>query len=287
MHPAWIAALCVLAVLIINFCIFVYMIRPSRKRRDRMRAYHGAYIAHRGLHNGERAENSLSAFAAAVDAGYGIELDVRVSKDGEVVILHDDTLERMTGMPGPVSNYTARELSEMRLLGTNDGIPTLREVLALVDGRVPLVVELKEEVGKTVVTDKTTALLREYKGPYVLESFNPLAVDYCHRIMPDVPVGFLSSSYMKQSGKRSFRYFAARYLLTNTFAQPDFIAYAYWDRKNAAFRIFRRLFPRTLLVAWTISSPQEERIARKFGYNCFIFENYIPNQNNEKEKDEK
>ena len=285
MHPALIVALCVLAVLLLNFGAFVYMIRPSRKRREQMRAYHGAYIAHRGLHDDQRPENSMSAFAAAVEAGYGIELDVRVSKDGEVVILHDDTLDRMTGMPGPVSNYTVKELSEMSILGTKDGIPTLREVLELVDGRVPLVVELKEELGKTIVTDKTAELLREYNGPYVVESFNPMAVDYCHRIMPDVPIGFLSSSYMKQCGKRGFRYFAARYLLTNIFSKPDFIAYAYWDRKNLAFRAFRRLFPRTPLVAWTLTSPEEEKIARRFGYNCFIFENYIPDQNNKKEKD--
>ena len=120
-----------------------------------MKKFDGIMLAHRGLHGGSIAENSIPAFAAAADRGIGIELDVRLSSDGEVVIFHDDTLERMTGMSGGVSNYTAKELAKLSLADTGYGIPTLREVLALVNGRVPLLVELKENVGDTTGKERT------------------------------------------------------------------------------------------------------------------------------------
>ncbi len=276
--------LCIVAVLLINTCIFLLMMMPSHKRLAGMKKFDGIMLAHRGLHGGSIAENSMPAFAAAADRGIGIELDVRLSSDGEVVIFHDDTLERMTGMSGGVSNYTAKELKEMSLAGTGYGIPTLREVLALVDGRVPLLVELKENVGNTSVTEKTAEILREYKGDFMVESFNPLAVDHFHRLMPEIPAGILCKNYMKHRELRTFRHFAAQNMLTNCFVRPDFIAYAYEDRRNAALRILRLISPSTPILAWTIRSPEQEITARKCGFTGFIFEGYTPAHNDERKR---
>ena len=106
------------------FLVFLALIRPSSKKRDIMERYKGVKFAHRGLHDGEKAENSLSAFAAAVECGYAIELDVRLSKDGELVVFHDDTVDRMTEARGRVDSFTADELAKMHLGGTEDGVPT-------------------------------------------------------------------------------------------------------------------------------------------------------------------
>ena len=135
-----IAALVVVAVLLVLYAFLTY---PG-KRRDISPELLGTQYAHRGLHDAEHPENSLSAFALAVKNGYGIELDVRLSKDGVLVVFHDDTLDRVAGIPGKVIDFTAKELSEMRLGGSEEGIPTLAEVLDLVNGRVPLLVEIKE-----------------------------------------------------------------------------------------------------------------------------------------------
>ena len=152
----------VAAFLAICLCVFLILIRPSAKKREVMKRYKGVKFAHRGLHDSEKAENSMSAFAAAVEHGYAIELDVRLSKDGELVVFHDDTLDRMTEAVGRVDSFTVEELSRLHLGGTDDCVPTFRDVLKLVDGRVPLLVEMKEDIGKYGVTKKTAEMLKEY-----------------------------------------------------------------------------------------------------------------------------
>ena len=138
--------------------------------------YRGVRFAHRGLHSEGVAENSMSAFVAARDAGFGIELDVRLSSDGELVVFHDDTLDRVAGVSGRVDEFTADQLAEMRLSGTEDGVPRFSEVLAAIDGRVPLLVEIKEDAGNSRVSEKTAEMLAGYGGEYIVESFNPLSL---------------------------------------------------------------------------------------------------------------
>ena len=132
--------------LLLSFLVFLFLIKPNGKREDIKRFLKTKY-AHRGLHGSGRAENSISAFRAAVEAGFGIELDVRLSADGELVVFHDDELSRVTKEEGRVDSRTAKELSEIKLCGTGDGIPTFKEVLALVDGKVPLLIEIKDHIG--------------------------------------------------------------------------------------------------------------------------------------------
>jgi glycerophosphoryl diester phosphodiesterase len=256
------------------FCIFLILIKPSAKKRDVMARYKGVKFAHRGLHDKERAENSISAFAAAVEAGYGIELDVRLSKDGELVVFHDDTVDRMTEARGRVDSFTAKELAELRLGGTNDGVPTFREVLDVVDGKIPLLVEIKEDLGKYGVTNKAAEMLKEYKGEYIVESFNPLSVWRFKSLMPEVATGLLCANYLKNPKTRSIKTFVVQNMLLNVRCKPDFIAYSHKDWKDAGLAMIRTFYPKTPLVCWTLRSPEEEAAAKEHGFTSFIFENY-------------
>jgi len=268
-----IVSLCVLTLLLLSFCVYLFLIRTEKRRG--MESLLSKRYAHRGLHNGTRAENSLSAFRAAVDAGYGIELDVRLSSDGELVVFHDDTLERVTDREGRVDSYTARELSEIRICDTGDGIPTFREVLDLVDGRVPLLVELKEDAGKYGVTEKAVEMLREYKGEYMIESFNPLALGRVRKLMPEACRGILSQSFLKEKKYRTPTHFLLQILALNVICRPHFVAFNIEHSNNTALKLVRRVFGVPTL-AWTVRSEAQEKKASEEGFETTIFEAHEP-----------
>ena len=268
-----IVSLSVIAFLLLSFCVYLFLIKTER--REGMESLLSRRYAHRGLHNGTRAENSLSAFKAAVDAGYGIELDVRLSSDGELVVFHDDTLERVTDREGRVDSYTAKELSEIKLCDTGDGIPTFREVLRLVDGRVPLLVELKEDAGKYGVTEKACEMLREYNGEYMIESFNPLALGRVRKLLPGTCRGILSQSFLKEKKYRTPTHFLLEILALNVVCRPHFVAFNIEHSGNAALRLTRRIFGVPTL-AWTVRSEEQERKATQDGFVTTIFEGHEP-----------
>jgi glycerophosphoryl diester phosphodiesterase len=231
--------------------------------------------AHRGLHNAERAENSMSAFKAAVEGGYGIELDIRLSRDGEMVVFHDDTLDRVCGREGRVIDFTADELATFKLSGTNDGIPRFSDVLALVDGKVPLLVEIKEDPGVSAVSEATCKMLKGYKGAYIVESFNPLSLRTVKKNMPEVSRGILSHRYYEYEPYRKPLYFLLQSLLLNFLCRPAFIAYDHRHAKAFGLR-FARGFFRVPTLAWTVKSAEDEAEARKNGFDGIIFEGYLP-----------
>ena len=268
-----IVSLSVIAFLLLSFCVYLFLIKTER--REGMESLLLRRYAHRGLHNGTRAENSLSAFKAAVDAGYGIELDVRLSSDGELVVFHDDTLERVTDREGRVDSYTAKELSEIKLCDTGDGIPTFREVLELVDGKVPLLVELKEDAGKYGVTEKACEMLREYNGEYMIESFNPLALGRVRKLLPGTCRGILSQSFLKEKKYRTPTHFLLEILALNVVCRPHFVAFNIEHSGNAALRLTRRIFGVPTL-AWTVRSEEQERKATQDGFVTTIFEGHEP-----------
>jgi glycerophosphoryl diester phosphodiesterase len=147
-------------------------------------------IAHRGLWSADGfPENSLVAIERACQAGYGVEFDVRLSSDGEAMIFHDDTLERMTGLEGPLSAFSARELASTALLGGPDGIPSLGQVLSQVHGRAMLLVELKPAGDFEALAARTAQLLKAYRGPHAVISFQAEALAWFARHRPDVPRG--------------------------------------------------------------------------------------------------
>lgn len=263
----------ILGALAFLLAVYLFLIAPGKKMG--VSEYKTTLFAHRGLHNGERAENSMSAFRAAVDGGYGIELDIRLSRDGELVVFHDDTLTRVVGIEGRVDEYTADELAKMSLSGTGDGIPRFSEVLSLVDGKVPLLVEIKEDAGKYGVSDAAVKLLSGYSGRYIVESFNPLSIRNFKKQKPGIPVGILSHNYYKEEKYRKPLYLALRLMLLNVLARPAFIAYCHSDYRSVSFRVAKRLFG-AVTFAWTVRSAEEERAARAHGFDSVIFENYIP-----------
>ena len=190
-----------LAVILTAVYFFV-LVRPIKKTKPSevlLRDY-----AHRGLHNGKDApENSLAAFEAACQKGYGIELDVQLSRDGKVMVFHDYTLVRMTGCDKKLAELDAEELTALTLGESDQKIPTFAEVLSLVNGRVPLLVELKGENFDTSLCAKVAEMLRDYQGPYCVESFNPLLIGNMKKEMPEVFCGLLYTNVCREKKKNS------------------------------------------------------------------------------------
>ena len=273
MNPYLLTIIVVLSAFAFFFLVYLFLIMTGSGREARK--FSSVKFAHRGLHGEGIAENSMSAFRAAVDAGFGIELDVRLSRDGRLVVFHDDDLKRMCKDERLVSEVDSTELSGMSLLGTEDGVPTFEEVLKLVDGRVPLLVEIKELSGNAVST-AAAKMLADYKGEFIVESFNPLSLKNFKKELPGVPVGILSMRFQRDKtfGLR-FRNFLLGALLTNVICRPNFIAYQNEDGGRFAVKLLGGVFgaPR---FAWTVRSEEEELAAKKRGFDSVIFENYKP-----------
>lgn len=235
----------------------------------------GHVFAHRGLHNDVRPENSLSAFRAARDKGYGIELDIHLLKDGTLAVFHDHTLIRMTGEDGKIEDLTAADLSRVHLNSTDEVIPTFGEVLSLIDGKVPLVIELKAAGNHGALVDAAMAQLREYHGVYCIESFDPRCLWHLKKRYPEVIRGQLSQNFMKSGEKLSgATKFLLTHLLTNLLTRPDFVAYKFTDRKQLSVTLARKLW-RVQGVVWTLTDIEQHETALAESY-LPIFEHYEP-----------
>ena len=183
-------------------------------------------IAHRGLFSpsGGAPENSLAAFRRAMDKGLTIELDVRATRDGEVVVMHDDTLGRMTGDPRRISDVTAAEIAKLRLKGSDESIPTLAEVLRLVDGQVPLFIEIKNRGSVGRLEEALAKELDGYEGRVAAISFNPYSLAYLAKRSPRVVRGQLSGTF-KGEGVAWYKEIVLQRLLLNWKSRPSFIVY--------------------------------------------------------------
>ena len=226
--------------------------------------------AHRGLHGTNVPENSLKAFELACKAGLAIELDVQLSSDGEVMVFHDYSLKRMTGIEKNLSELDAKSLSRLRLSSYDEHIPTFREVLALIDGRVPVLVELKGENFDTALCPKVAEILNEYKGKYCIESFNPLLVRQMRRLMPDAVCGLLYTNAVKEKGKITFINVAVSLMMLNFLCKPRFIAYDERYRDASCVRLATKLYKAQKFV-WTVRSQENLDLAHQLG-ECPIFE---------------
>lgn len=229
------------------------------------------YIAHRGLHNDKLPENSLGAFENAAQNGYPIELDVHLLKDGEIAVFHDDSLARITGKDGYIGNLCKEDLKTYNLLGTEYTIPTFDEVLSLVAGRVPLLIEVKnpDKVGR--LEELLYKKLKEYSGEYAIQSFNPFVLKWFKDNAPEVLRGQLSG-YLKDSGLCFFkRFFLKRMSLNKKVSEPHFISY---EAKTLPNRFVNR-YKKLPLLAWTVDSQEEYMRVVKYCDNI-IFQNFIP-----------
>lgn len=263
---------CILAVAALYF----FMIMPRVACRQDMEPFAGWLYAHRGLHDNraDAPENSLRAFERAVEAGFGMELDVQVTKDGVPVVFHDFTLKRICGEEGRVSDYTFAELQRFTLCGSDQRIPLFEDVLKLVDGSVPLIVELKVEKMDLSVCREADRLLSEYKGLYCIESFHPMAVGWYRRYRKEIVRGQLSDAFLREGENGGLLFFLLQNLLFNWMGRPDFIAYN-WKYPAILSRRLCRMFRRGCAVAWTVKSQEQLQEARR-GFDIFIFDSFLP-----------
>ena len=252
----------------------VYAVLPGRISNRQRNIFRGVNYAHRGLHTRDKQtpENSLAAFRQAAKEGYGIELDVQLSKDGQVVVFHDDTLDRVCGVHARVDDLTWEELRALRLCGTEEGIPLFSEVLRSIAGCEALIVELKNGPRNRELCEKTLALLSEYRGNVCIESFNPLIVAWFRFHAPDLVRGQLATTIPNYADDNvtGIQAFALHHTLLNFLARPQFIAYRIGPRPPLV-RLCTRLG--ALNIGWTSHEPRNEK-----GRDGVIFEFYRPRQ---------
>lgn len=256
--------------------LYFLMIMPRVRYKPDTTPFTKWLYAHRGLHNEKEniPENSLEAFRRAVEAGFGIELDIRMSRDGVPVVFHDEALMRMCGKEGRICDYDYAELQCFPLGRSGERIPGFEEVLELVAGRVPLIVELKADRVDMAVCREADRLLSRYEGLYCIESFNPLAVLWYRLHRSEVVRGQLSDAFWKEGEYVGTISFLLQNLLFNWLGKPDFIAYNCKYPKMLSKWLCRRLY-HIKTAAWTIKSREQLREARKH-FDIFIFDGFVP-----------
>jgi glycerophosphoryl diester phosphodiesterase len=233
-------------------------------------------IAHRGFHDGSIPENSIPAFEAAISKGLCIELDVRRSSDGKLIVFHDDNLSRMTGHNAFVHKTPYSVIRSLKLAGSEQRIPLLEEVLALVEGKAPLLVEVKkhDKAGEADVV----RILREYKEKFnakvAIQSFNPLVVKNIKKLSPEFFCGLLSSNF---KGRKIFRLYKAAIKNARLFfiAKPDFISFEINSFPNKRISKFRK--SGLLVLGWTVMTPEEVEKAKGLCDNIILEKTRFPN----------
>jgi len=228
--------------------------------------------AHRGLHDLQNgvAENSLTSFQNAIDAGFAIELDVHLSADGYPVVFHDASLQRVTGDPRAIADVMAADLQSLNLSGSADTIPLLSTTLELVQGQVPLVIEIKPSPStprKTLAT-RIWETLKSYSGPYAIQSFDPLLLSQFRRIAPGIIRGQLATK-SPPAHLPTQKKLIIRHMLLNRLSKPHYIGY---DVKDIARPSVQRAVKAGMaLLAWTVDNEADLATAKQYADNI-IFE---------------
>ena len=236
-------------------------------------------IAHRGLHDDNTCENSLAAFKAAAEMGVAIELDVRLTKDCRIVVFHDENLLRLTGADAKVCDFTYEQLGALTLCG-GEKIPLLKDVLELVGGRVPILIELKGGSPIGVLEKRLRRLLRSYEGEYAVMSFDLRRVLWFRLFAPNITRGVLLSRFKeKPYGEYFLRLISANPKVWNIIASPDFIA---CDLRSVCMEDIIAAFNRDVsYISWTASGDELFYAAQKFSRSV-IFERVTPEMLTEK-----
>lgn len=266
--------LVILAIVIVVVLLWLWAIAPQLPRAD-FSAFAAYDYAHRGLHDKDKGvpENSLMAFDLAVRGGFGMEFDLQLTRDGQVVVHHDRSIARTCGVDKNIDEMTYEELSGYRLLGTEERVPRFTEVLELVGGRTPLIIELKSYTRQQELCEKTVELLEGYQGLYCVESFDPRIVRWFKKHRPQVVRGQLMCR-MPEKGMSPLADFIGRNLMTNFLTRPHFEAYDFHLRRNPSLRAARRVWGMQE-VSWTLRSLEEYQQAKGEGCLC-IFEKFLP-----------
>ncbi len=232
--------------------------------------------AHRGLHGKGLPENSMAAFQAALEKGYGIELDVHLLADGNLAVIHDSSLKRTVGRDVQIEDLTVGDLESCHLEGTDESIPTLEAVLELFQGKAPLVVELKPARGNhDELARKTCEVLDRYDVTYCMESFDPRCIYWLRKNRPQIIRGQLTENYFaSKSPLPGVLKFLLKHQLENFLTVPDFVAYRFTDRKNLSNFLVRKIWG-VQGVTWTLKTQAEYDTAVREGY-IPIFEGFEP-----------
>ncbi len=267
MHPLFIVLIA--AAALSALCLFIFA--PGVGGKDGKKSFYGRNIAHRGLYERDQSvpENSLPAFSRAAERGYGVELDVQLSKDGRVVVFHDDTLLRVCGVDRRVDELTYGQLCGLSLFGTGERIPLFTEVLSVLSGRVPVVVELKNGKRNAELCEKTLAFLKGYEGEYCVESFSPFIVGWFRKHAPHIMRGQLAqlpADYGDAVSKPAALLLGVCFF--NFIARPHFIAHRF-GKATLPVKLARRLG--AMSFTWTPHDESEEKNS-----DAVIFEYYLP-----------
>ena len=258
----------------------LYIFSMMAKRRPKSGFYGRLgdfHYAHRGLHAIAAGipENSLRAFRLAANNGYAAELDVRMSRDGNLVVMHDESLKRTTGANADISTVTSQVLYQLTLEGTKEKIPYLEDVLPLFQGKTPLLIEIKTEKGNHAeLTERVTELLKNYSDlDYMIESFDPRVLRWLKKHRPDIIRGQLSCNFFRDPGPlNKIQQFLMTNMMFNFLTRPDFIAYKYEDRDCLAPQLCKKIL-RTQTFWWVVRS-QDEANALIDQNDMIIFESF-------------
>lgn len=264
----------IIAVVLVLCFLFLFLIAPRMTGKPDMSAFEGVRFAHRGYFDNDKGvpENSLPSFEAAIRKGFGIELDVQLSSDGVAMVFHDADLSRMCGVEGKIWEYTCSELQQMRLLDSDETIPTLQQAMDLIGGRTPVLVEYKMDRVDTAVCVKGNEILQQYDGTYCVQAFDPRAVIWYKKNAPEVVRGQLCQEYWKDEkydGKAL--YLALTYMVSNVATRPDFISYKFSDADNISLNLCRIMGAKT--ACWTLRS-EEDYNSVKGGFDMYIFDSF-------------
>jgi len=275
----------VLIVLLVLVVLYLLSIWPGNTKKKNTEPFMQVLYAHRGLYNNETnaPENTLNAFRKAVEGGYGMEMDVQLTKDNVPVVFHDFVVERMLKdkegnlVKGKIKDYTYEELQQFHILNSDQTIPLFTDFLKVVDGKSPIIVELKIEVDEDEnnLCGRVNKILSEYNGPYVVESFNPRGVNWYRKHRPAIVRGQLSDHFNK-SNKVTVNVMNVllEYLNFNFITKPDFIAYNWKYKKNLSRQLCRYLF-KNLAVSYTIKS--EQQLTDNWNdFDLQIFDSFVP-----------
>lgn len=264
----------ILIILFVLALFYLFLICP---RRRRIAPFPSSYrfFAHRGLHDAAAGipENSLAAFRRAMEWGYGIELDVRLSADRVPVVFHDASLSRMCAIDVRVDSLTLQELQQYSLAG-GERIPSLKETLSAIGGKVPLLIEIKMERLDFSLVRAVDALLSSYSGEYLVQSFHPAALWWYRLHRPQVLRGQLSTHFNAENRSLSPFQFLLGKMVLNAVSRPDFLSYNWHFRQDVSLFLCRRLFSAPC-AGWVIRSSREMEVCRR-DFDLFIFEKFLP-----------
>lgn len=262
----------IIALFVFTLLYFILLF-PRLSERERILKDCPCMFAHRGYHDISCGipENSMPAFRIAIQRGYGIELDLHLTKDGKLVVFHDNTLKRLCGYNRTIEDMTYEEIQKYPLLNTSEHIPLFQDVLSTVDGKVPLLIELKIPTKSLRICEEAYKALKHYSGYYLIQSFNTLGLRWFRLNAPSVLRGQLASHLTAENTKEAWIFkFLVQNLLCNIIGRPDFISYKMSDLPHLSVLILKYIF-RTPIAVWTLTNNKalKKGIVR---YDFQIFE---------------